>query len=158
MEREVNESGLKQFLINLQLEYLTHHLRAIIYQEKTYAKVACDIAARKRLKIKQLGERFAQETIFDENVDVDKFIEKYFWNKKGLPNFKYKDEQQKRVQGNYDKWYLLYRGTLVVYNVEIVEVISNNPAKDSADLRINDKKVTVSYSDISLIKNNYKWI
>ena len=43
MEQAVSNNGVKsqeQFLINLQLEYLTQRLRALIYQDETYIRVA----------------------------------------------------------------------------------------------------------------------
>ena len=107
MEQAVSNNGVKsqeQFLINLQLEYLTQRLRALIYQDETYIRVASDIAAKKRMKITQLGIKFNLTTIFN-GEDVEQFVDKYFWNPNGLPNFQYKDAQQKRVQGNYDAWY-----------------------------------------------------
>lgn len=160
MEQAYQDNGVKsqeQFLINLQLEYLTQRLRALIYQDDTYIRVASDIAAKKRTKIVQLGIKFNLMTIFS-GIDVEQFVDKYFWNTFGLPNFQYKDAQQKRVQGNYDAWYLLYRGTIVRYNEATAEVLSNNPAKEELEIRINnDRKLTVRYSDITLNKN-FVWI
>ena len=160
MEQAVSNNGVKsqeQFLINLQLEYLTQRLRALIYQDETYIRVASDIAAKKRMKINQLGIKFNLTTIFN-GENVEQFVDKYFWNPNGLPNFQYKDAQQKRVQGNYDAWYMLYRGTIVVYKGKDAEVLSNNPAKEKLEIRINnDRKLTVRYSDITLNKN-FVWI
>lgn len=157
MGNNKNIGTQEQFLVDLQLEYLTQRLRALIYRDETYIKVASDIASKKRMKIAQLGIKFKLPTIFDE-IPVHEFVDKYFWNEKGLPNFQYKDEQQQRVQGNYDAWYILYRGTKVVYNFQEAEVVSNNPSKEEVELRINnDKKLTVRYSDITLNKN-FVWM
>lgn len=157
-QKEINRvSNPNQFLVNLQLEYLTQRLRSLIYLEDTYAKVAADIAQRKKMKIAQLGAKFDVPTIFS-GLDIEEFIDTYFWSKYGLPNLRYKDAQQRRVQGNYDRWYLLYRGTSVLYKGQIVEVTSNNPAKEEVEIRKNDSKFIVNYNDITLIKNNYTWI
>lgn len=64
-------------MINLQLEYLTQRLRALIYQDETYIRVASDIAAKKRMKITQLGIKFNLTTIFN-GEDVEQFVDKYF--------------------------------------------------------------------------------
>lgn len=157
MGTDKNIGTQEKFLIDLQLEYLTQRLRALIYRDATYVKVASDIAGKKKMKIAQLGIKFNLPTIFDE-ITVENFVDKYFWNDKGLPNFQYKDAQQKRVQGNYDAWYILYRGTKVVYNGQEAEVLSNNPSKEEVELRINNEnKLTVRYSDITLNKN-FVWM
>ena len=109
------------------------------------------------MKITQLGIKFNLTTIFN-GEDVEQFVDKYFWNPNGLPNFQYKDAHQKRVQGYYDAWYMLYRGTIVVYKGKDAEVLSTNPAKEELEIRINnDRKLTVRYSDITLNKN-FVWI
>ena len=143
----------RSFLISLQLEYLTHKLRSVIYQNQTYASVAADIAAKKRAKIEELHV----DTIFTPGYDVSEFIEKEFWQSHGLPLFQYKDDEQRRVQGNYDKWYMLYRGTKVMYKDEVMEVVCNNPSTETLKLRGSKGEYSVKYIQISLI-NNFKFI
>jgi hypothetical protein len=101
------ENKHRSFLTSLQLEYLTHKLRSVIYQNQTYASVAADIAAKKRAKIEELSAKFHVDTIFTPGYNVSEFIERNFWQPYGLPLFQYKDDEQRRVQGNYDKWYIL---------------------------------------------------
>ena len=62
----------QQFLINLQLEYLTHKLRSIIYQDETYAKVSLEISEKKKQKIIELGEKFNLKTLFDSSYNSDR--------------------------------------------------------------------------------------
>lgn len=149
----------EKFLINLQLEYLTHKLRFLIYQEEAYARVALDIAMKKRRKIEDLSLRFGMKTIFDDQVDVRKFVEKYFWMETGMPRFQYKDTEQRRVQGNYDRWYILFRGTRVMYDGKEYEVLVNNPAKEEVTIkRLNSKsKKHLKYDEITL-NSDYDWI
>lgn len=46
----------------------------------------------------------------------------------------------------------------MVYKGKDAEVLSNNPAKEELEIRINnDRKLTVRYSDITLNKN-FVWI
>ena len=85
------------------------------------------------------------------------FVEKNFWGKKGLPAFQYKDEEQRRVQGNYDRWYILYRDTKVLYKGTIMEVVSNNPAKEEVKIRGSKGDFLVKYNDITII-NNFDWL
>lgn len=142
-----------EFLRKLQLEYLTQKLRSMVYREGQYTKIAEDIAEKKATKIKALGIKFGIKTMFETGVDA--WVTDNFWNAYGLPNLQYKDEEQKRVQGNYDAWYLLYRGTVVDYNGKEVTVVSNNPSNSSVRI-LSDGYMTLSYNDISLI-NDYSW-
>lgn len=147
----------QSFIISLQLEYLTHKLRSIIYRNQTYAGVAADIAEKKRSKIMELSSKFHVDTIFTPGFDVSKFVEENFWQPNGLPLFQYKDEEQRRVQGNYDKWYILYRKTKVLYRGEEMEVICNNPSTQELKLRGRKGEFFVKYIEISLI-NNYQFV
>ena len=79
MENEYRISH-EQFLINLQLEYLTHRLRSLIYRTASYAQVAADIASKKRSKIEDLGKKFGIRTIFSPGFDVLGFVNLYFWS------------------------------------------------------------------------------
>lgn len=158
METNDNRISHEQFLINLQLEYLTHRLRSLIYHKENYATVAADIAEKKRKKIKELGQKFRIKTIFDTDYNVKDFVSLYFWPERGLPNFQYKDEEQHRVQGNYDKWYLLFRGTKVTFKEKEVEIISNNPAREEVVVRTSQGiKERTKYSELT-IKKDFKWI
>lgn len=146
----------KEFLIKLQLEYLTHKLRSQIYKDERYAKVAKDIAEKKKSKIQDLSIKFGLPTVFN-GYNIKKFVKRYFWRQNGLPFLQYKDEEQRRVQGNYDCWYLLYRGTKVIYHGRIAEVIINNPSKEEALIKISEQEFLVKYSELQ-IKNDYLWI
>lgn len=153
-----NERKQEEFLKELQLEYLTNKLRSLIYQEEPFIKVAKDIASKKRKKIEAIGRRCKLETIFTSPSYLLKFIKEEFWNKNGLPNFSYRDEEQRRVQGNYDKWYLLIKGTPVMYMGRLAEVLRNNPSTETVKIRIGEKRFDADYIDISLIYQNYLWI
>lgn len=150
------EGAHRDFLMKLQLEYLTQKLRSFIYTEE-YSKVASEIARKKRLKIEELSEKFGIETIFSDGFDVADFVEKNFWNPFGLPNFQYKDEEQKRIQHNYDCWYMFYRGSRVMYRGKEMRVLSNNPPM--RELKITDEfeQYIVTYNDIT-IKDNFVWL
>lgn len=150
---EVREKR-KRFLIKLQLEYLTHKLRSIIYLDKKYADVSNEIAKKKREKIEKLSARFHIDTIFTPGYNYSDFIEKNFWRTYGPPIFQYKNDEQQRVQGNYDSWYMLYRGTNVVYCGKIMKVICNNPLTETLKIRgFKNGEYIVKYNEVSLINN-----
>ena len=146
----------KEVLIKLQLEYLTHKLRSQIYRDERYAKVASDIADKKKLKIQEVSVKFGLKSIFN-GLSVNKFVKKYFLKPTGVPFFQYKDNEQRRVQSNYDMWYLLYRGTKVFYKGQLAEVVLNDPSKEEVMIRISEREFFVKYSELQ-IKNDWKWI
>ena len=146
----------KNFLIKLQLEYLTQKLRSQIYRNERYAKVASDIAAKKKNKILELSIKFNLQCMFNSYHDIENFICQYFWNDLGLPNFQYKDDEQRRVQRNYDCWYLLYRGTNVMYKGNEAKVLVNDPSKETVIIETFSGEICVKYSEINL-KSDYQW-
>lgn len=110
------------------------------------------MAERKKQKIQALGLKFGIPTMFDTGVEA--FVKEHFWNGRGLPNFSYKDSEQQRVQGNYDAWYLLYRGTVIVYDGDFCTVVSNNPS--TRTVQVLDGCFALGYDEISLV-NDYDW-
>lgn len=151
MSKEVIKSQ-EEFIHKLEMEYLTHKLRSLVYRKMKYIKLSRDMALKKKEKIQALGVKFGIPTMFD--TGVTKFVNEHFWNECGLPNFSYKDGEQKRVQGNYDAWYLLYRGTVIMYNGEPCTVVSNNPS--TRTVQVLDGCFAMSYDEISLV-NDYDW-
>ena len=152
------EGKHRSFLTSLQLEYLTHKLRSVIYQNQTYASVAADIAAKKRAKIEELSAKFHVDTIFTPGYDVSEFIEKNFWQPYGLPLFQYKDDEQRRVQGNYDNWYFFFRGTKVVYKGKLGIVLKNDPPQKTLVILVGKNKFNVSYFEVSVEMNLKLWL
>ena len=142
----------EEFIYKLQLEYLTHKLRSMVYRKMKYVKLSTDMAEKKKEKILALGAKFGVQTMFD--TSVQQFVKDHFWNDKGLPNLSYKDDEQRRVQGNYDAWYLLYRGTVIMYNCDFCTVVSNNPT--TRTVQVLDGRFMLSYDEISLM-NDYEW-
>lgn len=142
----------EEFIYKLQMEYLTHKLRSMVYRKMKYVKLSTDMAEKKKEKILALGAKFGVQTMFD--TGVQQFVMDHFWNAKGLPNLSYKDDEQRRVQGNYDAWYLLYRGTVIMYNRDPCTVVSNNPT--TRTVQVLDGCFTLSYDEISLL-NDYEW-
>lgn len=151
MNKEVIKSQ-EEFIHKLEMEYLTHKLRSLVYRKMKYIKLSRDMAVKKKEKIQALGVKFGISTMFD--TGVAEFVNEHFWNERGLPNFSYKDGEQKRVQGNYDAWYLLYRGTVIMYNGEPCTVVSNNPS--TRTVQVLDGCFAMSYDEISLV-NDYDW-
>ena len=145
------------FLHKLQLEYLTQRLRSYIYKDEKYIRIAAGIAEKKREKIVSLGQKFGVETIFSGGVSVNDFVRKFFWNSYGLPNFSYKDDDQRGVQWNYDAWYILFRGTQVVCDGELFTVTKNNPRDRMVEVTNGVYRADKYYGEIQLI-DKYQWI
>lgn len=143
-----------EFLKKLQLEYLTYKLRSQIYTNEKFAGVARDIAEKKRAKILKVSKDFGMGTMFD--TGVQEWVQEFFWNSHGLPNLQYKDEEQHRVQGNYDAWYLLQRGMTVLYQGVEMVVVANDPSNSVVRVARTGMKTWLKYEEISLI-NNYQW-
>jgi hypothetical protein len=82
--------SLEQFVINLQLEYLSCKLRSIVYnriESVELVKIYKDIAEKKKAKILNLKQRFRLGTMFDSDKAFSDFYLKEFLQEYGLPNF-----------------------------------------------------------------------
>lgn len=157
MNKKNNASLLKR----LQLEYLTYQLRAITYRDEGYARVAGEIAEKKRNRIITLGKKLSIATLFSAGYDVAGFVNKFFWKPKGLPNFVYRDAEQRKIQFTYDAWALLYKYTDIFVDGEKYCVASNNPAKGyvcakkyDEEGKLGTERFGFGYDQITLV-NNY---
>lgn len=150
------ENRHRNFLRVLQLEYLTHKLRSMIYRDSEYARVSYEISEKKRKKISEIGLKFNLVTIFDDGNYFDDFLNMNFFQEFGMPNFQYKNEEQKKVQGNYDRWYMFYRGRVVLYHGRECKVLENNPSTQMLKILFKGNKVLVKYDEIT-IKNDFEW-
>lgn len=153
MELEIRH---RDFLRVLQLEYFTHKLRSMIYRDPEYARVSYEISEKKRRKISEIGLKFNLVTIFDDGNYFDDFLNINFFREFGMPNFQYKNEEQRKVQGNYDRWYMFYRGRVVLYCGRECKVLENNPSTQMLKILFKGKKVLVGYDEIT-IKNDFEW-
>lgn len=132
------------------LEFLTYKLRSIIYVGE-HKRVAQEIVKKKIIKVKAIGDKLNQKTIIDSPKDMKAFINNEFWQKRGLPRLQYNTAEQERVQGNYDKWYLMQRGTQVEYDGELCTILRNDPSTDILQVNCQGKRINLRYEDVSLI-------
>lgn len=90
------ESYSKEEYMNLvQMEYFSFLLRSKIYEEP-YSKWASDIAKKKLDKLKMLKrENKRVRCVLDSTEEHNKILKDQFLNNLGLPNFRYKPDQEK---------------------------------------------------------------
>lgn len=85
----------EEYMDLVQMEFFGFLLRSKIYDEP-YAKWASDVAEKKLQKLKMLKrENKRVKCIIDSDEEYNRILKEKFLNKLGLPNFRYKPDQEK---------------------------------------------------------------
>lgn len=140
--------SLEQFVINLQLEYLSCKLRSIVYnriESVELVKIYKDIAEKKKTKILNLKQRFRLGTMFDSDKAFSDFYLKEFLQEYGLPNLQYSEKTKKSVMF-WDRFHLLKPGTIVIYKGKEYKVKINHPNDDNVVIWVNDVPEQIPYT------------
>lgn len=138
--------SLEQFVINLQLEYLSCKLRSIVYNRVVeLVKMYKDIAEKKKAKILNLKQRFRLGTMFDSDKAFSDFYLKEFLQEYGLPNLQYSEKTKKSVMF-WDRFHLLKPGTIVIYKGKEYKVKINHPNDDNVVIWVNDIPEQIPYT------------
>lgn len=145
---KLREISLEQFVINLQLEYLSCKLRSIVYnriESVELVKIYKDIAEKKKTKILNLKQRFRLGTMFDSDKAFSDFYLKEFLQEYGLPNLQYSEKTKKSVMF-WDRFHLLKPGTIVIYKGKEYKVKINHPNDDNVVIWVNDVPERIPYT------------
>ena len=140
--------SLEQFVINLQLEYLSCKLRSIVYnriESVELVKIYKDIAEKKKAKILNLKQRFRLGTMFDSDKAFSDFYLKEFLQEYGLPNLQYSEKTKKSVMF-WDRFHLLKPGTIVIYKGREYKVKINHPNDDNVVIWVNNIPEQIPYT------------
>jgi hypothetical protein len=102
------------------MEYLCYRFRELIYQRPFDKKKFADICAKKKEKIDQIALENCIPTIFNNMVQREKYLQKFF-KKDGMPSFCYRDEYQLKIKGHWDisYYYMIGTSVRVVINNEV---------------------------------------
>lgn len=107
MENKKSRSlSLFDYLEVLQKEYIQTEFRRKIYPKEKDKKFFSKVLEKKESKIKDISSRNNLHCIFDIDGHLKKQLQKELIPAYGLPNFTYKDEQDKQEFSSKDfKWY-----------------------------------------------------
>lgn len=154
--RKDRDIPIADFYTNLQLEYLSYHMRGKVYKRPEDLKKFADICGKKREKIEGLSRKNCLPNIFNNELYRERYIN-LFIGEFGLPQFQYRDDYQRKVKGMWDKKYYFGEGVNVKVNindlVDVGVVMSNDHEAQKATIRLSmDKKeVTLLYDNIQRV-------
>ena len=103
---------ISDFFTRLQLEFLSYRFRSLIYQRAFDKKKFLDICVQKKCKISQIALENCLPTIFNNQEQQKKYLQKFF-GETGLPVFCYRDLYQENVKGYWDCYYYFIVGSSV---------------------------------------------
>lgn len=103
------------FYTRLQLEYISYKMRLLLYEREEDKKKFQDICVKKREKIELIALKDCLPSIFTSPESQKKYLDLFFGQGKGIPNFCYRDDYQKRVKGYWDSYYYFRKGSLVQF-------------------------------------------
>lgn len=130
---------LSDFFSRLQMEYLCYRFRELIYQRPFDKKKFADICLKKKEKIDQIALENCLPTVFNNAVQRDVYLQKFF-KKNGMPLFCYRDEYQQKVKGYYDAMYYYVIGTSVRF-------VENDSIEMGCvqECKVDEKKVVIEW-------------
>lgn len=142
--------SMYNYLNTLQKEYLVMEIRAKIYPIITDKKYYKAIMLHKEIKIRDIARRNYLDCIFDKAV-VRANLEGEIINKRGLPNFTYRDERVKSKFAQKDiAYYFLHDTDIKVFfgeddcNFEIGTIKSFDETSMTVTVRLKGGKEVVS--------------
>jgi hypothetical protein len=143
-----------QFFELLQLEYIVLELRKKIYPSLSDQSYYERVMKQKREKIEDIGAKNYLPSIFsDQEVKKHKYNQIY--NQFGLPNFIYKDEEQKQKYSLLDKKYYYLPESevriMIDADFKIGKIISVDFNKDKSIVIVEGEKFEVDLEHIGRI-------
>jgi len=133
--------SIYQFFETLQLEWLIADLRfriSIKAKDKEYWK---KVKEGKQLTIEGIADRNTLPTIFTDS-DLKADLEKRIYGAGNFPDFHYKDESNKQLQGYWDLQHYYRPGTEVRF-----DLFGETKVGKIDTYRVNDIKLKIKYSD-----------
>jgi len=132
---------LSDFFSNLQMEYISYKVRALIYAREFDVQKFNAICSGKREKIEQIAYRNKLPSIFNSKQQQEKYIEKFF-GQSGLPDFKYRDDYQTNVKGKWDNIYFFEKGKSVFLIEEGVfgTIVKLNCSNNQVEVKIEGEE------------------
>jgi hypothetical protein len=137
-----------EFFEILQLEWICADLRYKIYKrpnDKSYWKKVCD---GKKNTIENIAIKNNLPTIFNDE-DLYQHLKGSIYKDTSLPNFMYKDNENKINQGHWDIYYYYYRGSDVRFDLFGESKVGNIKLFDTLNptlVIVTIKGDTVEYS------------
>lgn len=133
--------SIYQFFETLQLEWLIADLRfriSIKAKDKEYWK---KVKEGKQLTIEGIADRNSLPTIFTDS-DLKADLEKRIYGSGNYPDFHYKDESNKQLQGYWDLLHYYRPGTEVRF-----DLFGEIKVGKIKTYRVNDPKLKVEHND-----------
>lgn len=143
--------SIYQYFEMLQLEWLIADLRQRIAQrskDKDYWK---RVKEGKRLNIEAIAERNCLPTIFTDS-DLRSDIERRIFDNKNFPNFHYKDESDKQLQGYWDMLHYYRKGAEVRFErfgeVKVGVIESYRVNESVIKIRIGEEVIDLCVKEV----------
>jgi len=147
---------ISEYYTILQQEFISYFIRSKIYPEP-YADKYRDYCVKKKDKIEKIGLKNSLPSVFSSVTIREKYLKRFF-NKKGLPNFEYRDDESVRIMGYWDRVYWFSKGTPIRIDLGgepfSSEVKLNVPKQELLKVVIDNLEVEFKYSEISRLITN----
>jgi hypothetical protein len=159
MQEQSRHIPVLQFLEALQVEYIVAELRSKTYRkpkDKTFWKDR--VMVGKRTKISDISERNPDApTIFNSPKELER-IKSCIFSEYGLPNYHYRDDEQKLELENKDFYSYFCKDSDVVVRVSSMDkkvgtllYVSSDKQFATVKLRDEEKKTTVHIANVSRV-------
>lgn len=138
----------------LQLEWIVADLRIRLYPKKKDKEYWAKVREGKRVIIESIAEKNHLPTIFSDGEMKTSFEAKIYLPE-GVPNFVYKDEDNRKAQEPFDLIYYFSKGSEVRYDwygdVRVGKIKSYVPFADTLAVEYEGADVTLDVKKVSRI-------
>jgi len=150
MVRKSRDIPITEYYTNLQLEWISYKVRELIYDREIDRKRFHDICEMKKEKIEKFAFRNCCNSIFSSDNMKEKYVKKFLGNGYGLPNFQYRDDRQRKVNGHWDKVHYFKSGIKVIKDGVTYTVQKNFPKYEKIQVGIGGDSQQFYYQDLQV--------
>jgi len=151
MAKKSRDIPITEYFTNLQLEWISYKLRELTYDREIDRKRFHDICEMKKEKIEKFAFRNCCKSIFSSESMKNKYVNKFLGDGFGLPNFQYRDERQREVNGMWDKVHYFKNGVRIENQENEYEIKRNMPKMGKVQVGVGGDSQQFYYEDIKVL-------
>jgi hypothetical protein len=136
-KRKSRNIPLQEYISVLQFEYLSYKVRSKIF-EQPYCDKYKEFCKKKKETIESFSLKMGRPCIFNNENVFQKYVDEFFRDGFGLPDFKYRDGYQEEQTSTFDAKYYFSEGVTVMYQGQEY-FVSRNLCKRG----IQEKKISI---------------
>lgn len=142
--------SMEDYLVNLQLEWITYKLRYSIYSRMIEKNIFEGVLKQKEEKINNIALKKSYTSILFSAERLLKYIETFYpreGENKNIPQFQYTPKNEGTYRF-FDKFFFYKKGVVVEYDNQQCEILFNYIKKDEVLIQTKFGAKRASYNEV----------